>query len=127
MIHSKISKTLLSHLIKAFSFLFVAVLFLFSSPVFADNILEIYKHFELELSREKSWSEKWMKQFKEVEKFFEFLNTKNDELKRLNLSVGAGFKGDRSGKEELYKLNIESEISKGIYPNEFRFKAGATA
>lgn len=109
------------------SFLLVTVLFLLSTPVYADNILEIYKKFKLELDREDTPQNKeWIKRFKEVEKFFEFLNTKNEELNRLNISVGAGFKGDWSGEKELYKLDIDSEISKGIYPNEFRFKAGAS-
>ena len=109
------------------SFLLVTVLFLLSTPVYADNILEIYKKFKLELERDDTpQNKKWIKRFEEVKKFFEFLNTKNEELNRLNISVGAGFKGDWSGKKELYKLDIESEISKGIYPNEFRFKAGAS-
>jgi len=109
------------------SFLLVTVLFLLSTPVYADNILKIYEKFKLELSKDDTpQNKKWIKRFEEVKKFFEFLNTKNEELNRLNISVGAGFKGDWSGKKELYKLDIESEISKGIYPNEFRFKAGAS-
>ena len=43
MMHAKIGKIPPGHMCKALSFLFVAVLFLLSTPVFADNILEIYK------------------------------------------------------------------------------------
>ena len=125
--HSKIGKTPPGHMCKALSFFFVAVLFLLSTPVFADNILEIYENFKLELSKDDtSQNKEWIMRFEEVSKYLGFLNTKDEELRRLNISVGAGFKGDRAGEKELFKLDIKSEISKGIYPNEFRFKAGAT-
>lgn len=125
--HSKIGKPLHGHLCNALSFLLVTVLLLLSTPVFADNILEVYKKLEKELPKEDSphYGE-WVNRFKEAGKFFKFLSTKDEELNRFNISVGAGFKGDRAGEKELFKLDIESEISKGIYPNEFRFKAGAT-
>ncbi|MCK4782350.1 MAG: hypothetical protein KAV87_01265 [Desulfobacteraceae bacterium] len=107
----------------ALPFLLIAAQFFLSTPAYADNIEDIYKKLKKELPKE---DQEWKEKFNMIEKYIEKLNKTDKELQQLNLSVEAGFDGHRAGEENLYKLNSEIEIAKGVYPSAFRFRAGTS-
>lgn len=107
----------------------IKLLILLSTPVYADDILGIYKKLKNKLpDKDSSLYGEWVNQFKDTGKFIKFLKDKDKEgkLQKLDLSVDAGFNGHKAGENSLYKLDIGAQIIKGIYPREFRFKAGTS-
>jgi hypothetical protein len=66
----------------------------------------------------------WETRFK---KALEFLDAKEKALNQLNLSIAAGFSGNSAGDKNLYKLDFETNINKGVCPHSFEFMAGSSA
>ena len=54
------------------------------------------------------------------------LENKKKELSQLDLSLAAGFNGDQAGDQNLYKLNLDANLAKSIYPSALRFRAGTS-
>lgn len=111
----------------ALPFLLIAAQLLLSTPAYADDIEDIYNKLKEELPKELPKEElEWKKKFNITENFIKNLNKTDKNLHQLNLSAEVGFDGHRAGEENLYKLNVEIEATKGVYPREFRFRAGTS-
>lgn len=116
-------KNLSNHLGKALSFILVAAQFFLSTPTYAEDIEAIYSKLKKELPKKEM---EWEKKFNLTEKFINYLNEAEKALTQLDLSVEVGFKGHRADEAHLYDINAETKITKGIYPREFRLKAGTS-
>ena len=65
----------------------------------------------------------WVEQFKLAGRL---LGDKKKELNQLDLTLAAGFSGDRAGDQSLYKLSVDAGVNKGVYPRTLRFRAGTS-
>jgi hypothetical protein len=64
-----------------------------------------------------------------VEKFVlssGLLEAKKRDLNMLDLSLAAGFSGDKAGDQSLFKLNLDAGLNKSSYPRTLRFRAGTS-
>jgi hypothetical protein len=62
----------------------------------------------------------------EVEAFLDKAEAAHSKSRDYQLTASAGFGGDSAGSSERSKASIESELKAGIYPGQFRMKAGAS-
>ena len=65
----------------------------------------------------------WVERFRLANRL---LGDRKKDLNQLDLSLAAGFSGDRAGEQSLYKLNVEAAVNKGVYPRTVRFRAGTS-
>jgi tetratricopeptide (TPR) repeat protein len=97
---------------------FVGIFFIFSVFVtYGKDISKIFEDLEKVLPQKADW----LKDYKQA---CTFLKQKQQEKDSLNVSIGAGFSGDEAQGEQLSKLNVSAELSKGFYPNVFSFATG---
>lgn len=54
------------------------------------------------------------------------LENKKKELSQLDLSLAAGFNGDQAGDQNLFKLSLDANLAKSVYPSALRFRAGTS-
>jgi len=106
--------------------IFIVVIFILHTSLNAQDNIKIAETLEKVLpDKEKKENEKlyddWGDNFI---KALKFLKAAEEERRALDLSVELGFNGNKAGGENnLYKLNIGTEVRKGGFRNEFRFKA----
>ena len=97
-------------------------LFLFSSSAYAQDLLSSIKELEKVLAEEEATKNlSWVKDLK---LHMKYLKEKENELRQLVLSFGAGYTGNKAGETSLYKLDVNAKAEKTIYPFAFRFSAG---
>lgn len=62
----------------------------------------------------------------ELNRFIKERRTELKALSQLRISASAGFSGHEAGQDNLYQLGLGVEVSKEMYPGEFRFKTATS-
>ena len=105
--------------------IFIVVIFILHTSLYAQDNIKIAETLEKVLpdktKKNKKLYDDWGDNFI---KALKFLKAAEKERRALDLLVELGFNGNKAGRENnLYKLNVGTEVRKGGFRNEFRFKA----
>lgn len=102
-------------------FLFLLTPFFISA--FAEN--RVSPSEVLEKAPHQIKSNLWANRSQEKDIILDFLNNELQEEKKFQISFESGLDGHKTKAQSLYTVDVGADVEKGVYPFEFRFKAGA--
>jgi hypothetical protein len=111
------------HLTKSFTVFIVTAFLVFHGYSQAEEFIKTADFLKTMIPKKEQNKELYLDWGDKFLESVDFLKNQEQKQRRLDLSVDIGFSGNRTDKENLYKLDVGANIKGGRYPHEFRFNA----